>query len=60
MTEEERELYDAFKAEVENLFFVAQRLDASNHEIGNKFTGTPSERIINHLKFHNIPGFENE
>jgi len=54
MTEEEKELYDSFREEVEKCYEVANSLCQINPEIYGTWVGSPSERIKAQLKFMNI------
>lgn len=54
MTEEQQELLNDYREEVEKCFEIAQKLDALNPELPCAFTGTPSERIKRHLYLHGI------
>jgi len=60
MTDEERELFNAYKRECEAVWEIAQRLDSFNPEENGSFTGTPSERIDRQLRAHQVPGFRAE
>lgn len=57
MTEEELEMLNAYKAEVEAVYQIANKLDAFNPELKQVFTGKPSERIFRQLCAHKVPGF---
>ena len=54
MTDEEKELFDGYKEEVDQCWLIAQQLDELNPEIKGAFTGTPSERIIRQLQHRGI------
>jgi hypothetical protein len=57
MTNEEQQMMDELRREVERCFDLAQRLDAFNPELVGSFTGTPSERLERQLRACEAPGF---
>ena len=50
MTEEEKELFDAYYAEVEAAWGLAQELDSRYPETPSAFCGAPTTRIRRQLK----------
>lgn len=58
MTDEERELFEAYKKECEAVYELANRLDAFNPEVPGAFTGKPSERIERQLRAQSACGFD--
>lgn len=49
MTNEEKELYNAYKTQCDALWHIVQRLDVFFPETKDAFIGTPSERIARQL-----------
>jgi hypothetical protein len=49
MTDEQQELLNDFREEVEKCFCIAQKLDTLNPELACAFIGPPSERIERQL-----------
>jgi hypothetical protein len=49
MTDEQQELLNSYREEIEKCFKIAQKLDALNPELTGAFTGSPSLRIERQL-----------